>query len=88
MPLDLVRLRTFGSVHWLLRCNINAGVHARADRADVSLRDHNSPRWKTGLASANDVTHRKHAEDLGNLKKASRVENWTPNETVDFRLLA
>ena len=25
---------------------------------------------------------------MGNLKKVSRVENWTPNETVDFRLLA
>ena len=29
----------FGSVHGLLRCNINAGVHARASGADVLLRD-------------------------------------------------
>ena len=29
----------FGSVHGLLRCNINSGVHARACGADVSLRD-------------------------------------------------
>ena len=30
---------------------------------------HKSPRWETGLASANDVTHRKRVEDFGNLKK-------------------
>ena len=39
-----------------------------------------------GLASANDATHRKRAEDFENLKKVSWDE--TPNETVDFRLLA
>ena len=38
MPLGLVRLRTFGSVHGLLRCNINIGVHAHVRRVDVSLR--------------------------------------------------
>ena len=61
----------------------------RARRADVSLRDVTIARdGKRGLASANDATHRKRAEDFWNLKKVSRVENWTPNETVDFRLLA
>ena len=30
---------SFGSVHGLLRYNINAGVHARAGEADMSLRD-------------------------------------------------
>ena len=49
-------------------------------RRRVTQRCHNSPRWEMGLASANDVTHWKHAEDFGNLKKVSRVENWTPNE--------
>ena len=39
MPLGLVRLRTFRLSAWLLRCNINAGVHARTHGADVSLRD-------------------------------------------------
>ena len=42
---------------------------------------------KRGLASANDVTHQKRAEDFGNLKNV-RVENWRPNEMVGFRLLA
>ena len=31
-------------------------------------------RWETGIASANDVTHRKRAEDFGNLKKSHSVE--------------
>ena len=39
MPLDLVRLRTFCSVHGLLRCNINIGVHMCARGANISLRD-------------------------------------------------
>ena len=49
---------------------------------------HNSPRWETGLASANEVTHQKHAEGLGNLKKVSRVETRHRTRRVDFRLLA
>ena len=58
-----------------VRCDINTGVHTRADRADVSLRDVTIARdGKCGLASANDVTHRKRAEDFGNLKKVRRVE--------------
>ena len=53
----------------------------------VTQRCHNSPRWETGLASANDVMHRKRTEDLGNFKK---VELRTGHRTrrVDFRLLA
>ena len=44
-------------------------VFTHAHRADVSLRDVTIARdGKRGLASANDVTHRKSAEDLGNLK--------------------
>ena len=43
---------------------------------------------KRRLASSNDVTHRKRAEDFGRFWKSQLVENWTPNETVDFRLLA
>ena len=59
----------------LLRCNINAGVHARAGRSRrITQRCHNSLRWETGLASVNDVTHRKPAENFGNLKKVSRVQ--------------
>ena len=38
MPLGLVKLRTFRLSAWF-RWNINAGVHARAHGADVSLRD-------------------------------------------------
>ena len=77
-------------MHGLLRCNINAGVHAYTCVRNkcVTQRCHSSPRWETGLVSANDIMHRKRAEDFGNLKKVSRVENWTLNETVDFRLLA
>ena len=41
-----------------------------------------------GLHSASDVTHQKRAEDLGKFSKSQWVENWTLNETVDFRLLA
>ena len=41
----------------------------------VTQRCHNNPRGETGLASANDVTHGKRAEDLGNLKKVWRAEN-------------
>ena len=64
----------FGSVHGLLRCNINIGVHASTQSGRVTQRCHNSPRWETGLQIANDVTHQKHAEDFRNLKKVRRVE--------------
>ena len=58
-----------------------------AGGADVSLRCHNSPRWKTGLASANDVMHRKHMEDLGNLKKVSWVETRHRTRRLTFACL-
>ena len=32
LPFGLVRMRTFHLVHGLVRCNINARVHARAGR--------------------------------------------------------
>ena len=34
-------------MHGLLRCNINAGVHARWQSGRVTQRWHNSPRWET-----------------------------------------
>ena len=40
------------------------------------------------LHSESDVTHRKRVEDFGRFWKSQWVENWTPNETVGFRLLA
>ena len=87
LPLGLVRLRTFRLSTWVTY--INTGVHARSHRADTSLRGVTIDRnGKRGRARANDVTHRKRAEDFGNLKTVKRVENWTPNETVDFRLFA
>ena len=46
------------------------------------------PRWETGLQSAGDVTHRKRAGDLGNLKKVSWVETRYRTRRVDFRWLA
>ena len=43
--------------------------------ADVSLRDgKRGPRWEMGLQSANDVTHRKRAEDFGRFEKSQLVE--------------
>ena len=44
MLLGFVRLRTFQ----LLRCNINAGVHARPKSGRVTQRCHNSPDGKRG----------------------------------------
>ena len=87
MPWGLVRLRTFGSVHGLLRCNIKTGVHVRAQSGHVTQRCHNSPAGKQRLVSANDVTHRKRAEDFGRFWKS---QSWVlPREkTVGFRLLA
>ena len=75
-------------MHGLLKCNINTGVHARAQSGRVTQRCYNSPRWEWGLQSTGDVTHRKRAEDLGNLKKVSRVETRHRKKTVDFRLIA
>ena len=74
-------------MHGLLRCNINAGFHARRQSRHVTQKYHNSLRWETGLASANDVTHWKCTENFGNLKKVSRVETRHRTRRVDFRLL-
>ena len=62
-------------------------VFTRVRNGRVTQRCHNSPRWETGLASANDVLHRKRAEDYWNLKKVSRVETRHRTRRVDFRLL-
>ena len=71
----------FGSVHGLLRCNINAGVHARGRSGRVTQRCRNSPDGKRGwrvrvtsrIGSARRI--------WGILKKSvCRVENWTTNE--------
>ena len=60
----------------------------RAGRANVSLRDVTIAQdGKRGLASANGITHRKRAEDFGNLKKV-RVETRHRTRRVDFRLRA
>ena len=72
----------------LLRCNIKTGVHARARRGRIIQRCHNSPRWETGLQSANDITHRKRAEDLGILKKVRELKTGHRTRRVDLRLLA
>ena len=40
----------------------------------VTQRCHNSPRWETGLHSANDFTHWKRVEDLGRFWKSQWVE--------------
>ena len=61
-------------------------VRGRSGR--VTQRRHNSPRWETGQARANHVTHRKRLEDFGNLKKVCRVETRHRTRRVDFRLLA
>ena len=55
-------------------------TRVRGLNGSVTQRCHYSPRWETWLASSNDIMHRKHAEDFGNLKKVRRVENWTPDE--------
>ena len=58
-------------------------MFTRAQSGRVIKRCHNSPRWETGLAP----------KERGGFweilkKSVSRVKNWTPNETVDFCLLA
>ena len=62
---------------------------ARARSGSVTQRCHNSPRWETGLASANDVRHRERGGFWEILKKSvSRVETRHRARMVDFRLLA
>ena len=73
-------------MHGFLRSNINAGVHAHARSGRVTQRCHNSPRWETELASANDVTHRKRAKDLGRFfkKSVTRVETCLGRRRLTF----
>ena len=75
-------------MHGLLRCNIKTGVHARVQSGRVTQRCHNSSEGKRRLVSANDVTHWKRTVYFGRFWKSQWVENWRPNEMVDFRLLA
>ena len=64
---------------------MSACSHAHTQCGRVTQRCHNrNPRWETGFGRANDVTHRKRTEDLGNFEKVSWV---LPREkTVGFRL--
>ena len=62
---------------------MNTGVHARVGWANVSLRDVTIAQvGKQGLASANDVTHWKRAEDLGRFLKVNKVQ-MRPASGVD-----
>ena len=70
-------------MHGLLRCNINTGVHARAQSGRVTQRCHNSPVGKRRLASANYVTHRKRAEDFGRFWKSQSVVEIRPASGED-----
>ena len=83
MPLSLVKLRTFGSAHGLVRCNIEAGVNAGArERMEVSLRCHNSPRryWVTRCG------WRHEPEARGGLCENMKRESGTRRQTrrIDF----
>ena len=88
MPWVYLGWEPFSSAHGLVKCNINTGVHACARRADLSLREVTIARdGKRRLASANDITHQKHAEDFGRFWKS---KSWDlPREKmVGFHLLA
>ena len=68
------RFMPFGSVHGLLRCNINAGVHARTRSGCVTQRCHNSPDGKRGYR-VRVTSHTRSARRIwGILKKSVRVE--------------
>ena len=45
-------------------------TRVRGRSEPFSQRCHNSPRWETGQASANDVMHRKRAEDFGKFEES------------------
>ena len=76
-------------MHALLKRNIKTGVHARAGGANVSIRDVTITRdGKRRLERANDVMHRKCAEDFGRFKKVSELRwDLTRGKTVGFCLL-
>ena len=50
----------------------------------MSLRDVKIARDETGWQGANNITHRKRAEDFGNLKKVKRVETRRRTRMFDF----
>ena len=76
MPLVLVQLRAFRISAWITWVQHWRGCsRARGGRVDVSLRDVTIARdGKRRLASANDVTHQKRAEDFGRFWKSQWVE--------------
>ena len=75
----------FGSVHGLLRCNINAGVHTRGRNGRVTRRCHNSPNGKRGervrVTSRTGSTRR----IWGILKKSVELRTRHRTRRVDFR---
>ena len=56
-------------------------VFTRVRRADVSFRDVTIAQMGNRVASANDITHRKFAEDLGIFWKSQVVELGTGHRT-------
>ena len=80
----------FSSVHRLLRCNINAGVHARGGGACMSHSDVTIA-WEGKRGYRVRVTSRVGSARriLGDFEKSvSRVETRHHTIRVDFRLLA
>ena len=59
-------------------------VFTRVRSGRVTQRCYNSPRWDTGLQIANGVTHRKRAEDLGNLKKVRELRTEHRTRRLTF----
>ena len=84
LPLSLVRLRTFRLSAWVSwvqpwwRCQ-----RVGANRADMSLRCHNTPR-QNGWRVAGDVTHRKRAEVCGDLNKVRESKIRGQTRRIDF----
>ena len=75
----------FGSVHGLLRCNINTGVHPRMRGADVSLRDVTVAPMENGDGEC----EWRHAPEArvgisGILKKVSWVESCLGRRRLTF----
>ena len=76
LPFGLVRLRTFHLVHGLVRCNINAGVHAHVSFRDVKIKipDRNwgdITHWKCGLRFK-----KKQLVEFPPQKKKVDFQNW------------
>ena len=77
----------FGSVHGLLRCNSNAGVHVRTERTCHSEMSQ-WPRWVMGLQSAGETSRTWSAQRILEILKKS--ESWVlyREKTVGFHLFA